>query len=51
METAKKIGKHPVNSRSRYFTVSDAYNNCFYLENSARGDELLSIILDEEKQI
>lgn len=51
METAKKIGKHRVNSRSRYFTVSDTYNNCFYLENSARGDELLNTILDEEKQM
>lgn len=49
MSVAEKIGKHAVNERSRYFTVSDIYDNCYFVVNSAQGEKLLSIIIDPEK--
>ena len=44
MSLAPKIAKYNINNRGRYFTVSDAYNNCFYVENSTRGDFQLKTI-------
>lgn len=50
MSIAPKIAKYNVNHRSRYFTVSDTYQNCFYVENSARGDFQLRAICDPQWQ-
>ncbi len=50
MNVAEKIAHHQVNARSRYFTVSDHYQNCFFVVNSALGDALLSIIIDPDKR-
>ena len=48
MSIAPKIAKYSVDHRSRYFTVSETYNNCFYVENSARGDFQLRAICDPQ---
>ena len=50
MKVAEKIAHHRVNTQSRYFTVSDAYQNCFFIVNSVQGDELLATIVDPEKR-
>lgn len=50
MAVAKKIAHHQVNSRSKYFTVSDNYQNCFFVVNGFQGDALLSILTDPVKQ-
>lgn len=50
MNVAEKIAHYQVNARSRYFTVSDHYQNCFFLVNSALGDMLLSTIIDPDKR-
>ena len=50
LSIAPKIAKYNINHRSRYFTVSDTYNNCFYVENSARGDFQLRAICDPQWQ-
>lgn len=47
---AVKIAKQRVNGQSRYFTVSSAYNSCFFVENNAYGDNLLSLIVNPKKQ-
>lgn len=50
MNVAEKIAHHRINARSRYFTVSDYYTNCFFVLNNAAGDKLLSIIIDPVKR-
>lgn len=50
MAVAEKISRHRINVTDRYFTVSNAYNNCFFITNNLDGDELLSLIIDSEKQ-
>ena len=50
MHVAIDIAKHGINSRSRYFTLTDQPNHCYFLENSANGDRQLSILLDPLKQ-
>lgn len=49
MNVAEKIAHYQVNARSRYFTVSDLYQNCFFVVNSALGDMLLNTIIDPDK--
>lgn len=49
MTVAEKIAHHQVNARSKYFTVSDHYQNCFFLVNNAEGDQLLATIIDPVK--
>ena len=50
MKVAEKIAHHRVNTQSRYFTVSDAYQNCFFIVNSVQGDELLATIVNPERR-
>jgi hypothetical protein len=50
LNVAPKIAKYSVNQRSRYFTVSDAYSNCYFVENSYRGDFQLKTICDPQWQ-
>lgn len=50
MAVAEKIAHHQVNSRSKYFTVSDNYQNCFFVVNNFQGDALLGILIDPVKQ-
>lgn len=48
LNLAVKISRYKLNSRSRYFTLSEEYNHCYYLENSFYGDELLRILIHPE---
>ncbi len=43
---AVRIAKYKADSRSKYFTVSDEYNHCYFLENSHHGDELLKLLIN-----
>ena len=51
MEVARRIGKYQVDTLDRYFTVASNYQHCFFVENNAAGDELLSLIVNPQKQI
>lgn len=44
------ISKQKVNGLSRYFTVSTSYNNCYFVENSFRGDWLLKLLIQPRMQ-
>ena len=50
LRVAVDITKHGINSRSRYFTLSDQPNHCYFLQNSANGDHLLSVLLDPRRK-
>lgn len=50
MSVATKIAHHQVNARSKYFTVSDYYQNCFFVTNNVLGDALLNTIVDPRKR-
>jgi hypothetical protein len=51
MSVAEKITHSNKTGRNdRYFSVSNAYNNCYFLTNNQEGDELLETILDQQKQ-
>lgn len=50
MPVAAKLTRPAINTRSRYFSVSDYYANCFFLVNSALGDDLLSTIINPVKR-
>lgn len=50
MKVAEKIAHHRVNAQSKYFTVSDGYQSCFFLVNSMQGDALLATIVDPVKR-
>ncbi len=51
MGVAKKLMREEHASSSRYFTLSNRYNNIFFITNDQRGDELLGIIIDPTKQM
>ena len=48
LNVAVRIAGYKINSRSRYFTLSDQYEHCFFLENSRHGDQLLGILIHPE---
>lgn len=48
LNLAVKIARYKLNSRSRYFTLSEEYNHSYYLENSFHGDALLKILIHPE---
>lgn len=51
MSVARKLMRREEHTRSRYFSLSPRYNSIFYITNDHRGDELLSIIVDPQKQV
>lgn len=50
MGVAERITRTRKKEKDRYFTVSNSYNDCFFLTNNSDGDELLKIILDDHAQ-
>lgn len=46
MRVAKRIARLGINKPSRYFVITDAFNNCYFLTNDINGDDLLRIIID-----
>lgn len=51
MSVAQKLMKVETQHSSRYFTISDRYNNIFFITNDHRGDALLGVIADQKKQM
>lgn len=51
MSVAQKLMKVETQHSSRYFTISDRYNNIFFITNDHRGDALLGVIADQKKQL
>ena len=49
MSVAQKLMKVETQHSSRYFTISDRYNNIFFITNDHRGDALLGVIADQKK--
>jgi len=47
---AIRIARYKLNGRSRYFTLSDEYNHCYFLVNHSVGDELLGILINPERR-
>ena len=50
MRVSAKLAKIDYTGRSKYYTVSDEANNCFFVENSMRGDQQLGTIIDLQLQ-
>lgn len=50
MRVSKKLAKVDYSGRSKYYTVSYEANNCFFVENSMRGDRQLAIIVNLNRQ-
>lgn len=50
MRVAVDITRQGINSRSRYFTLSDQANHCYFLENSVDGDHLLRLLLNQQER-
>ena len=50
LNVAVRIARYKLNSRSRYFTLSDEYDHCYFMENSAHGDELLRILINPHER-
>ncbi len=48
---AVKISQQGINAVSRYFSVTDEYDGCFYVTNNEAGDKLLGAIVDPEKRL
>ena len=46
IRVAKKIARLGVDGQSRYFVITDEFNNCYFLTNDVNGDALLRIIVD-----
>ena len=51
LNVAVRIAGYKLNSRSRYFTLSEEYDHCYFLENSFHGDELLGILISPERRL
>lgn len=50
MRVSAKLAKVDYSGRSKYYTISDQANNCFFVENSVRGDQQLELIVHQQKQ-
>ena len=50
LNVAVRIARYKLNGRSRYFTLSDEYNHCYFLVNNSAGDELLGILINPERR-
>lgn len=48
---ALRIARYGINSKSRYFTVTEEFDSCYYITNDAAGDRLLATIIDPDKRI
>lgn len=48
---AKKLMRVEGRGSSRYFTLSNRYNNIFFVTNDHHGDDLLGIIINPQKQL
>lgn len=51
ISVAKKLMRSGENIRSRYFTLSPRFNSIFFITNDRRGDALLPIIVNQQKQM
>ena len=51
LNLAVKIARYKLNSRSRYFTLSEENDHSYYLENSFYGDELLKILIHPDLRL
>lgn len=51
MSVAEKLMKTDRTGKSKYFTLSTDYNNCFFVTNDSRGDKLLSVIVNPSEQL
>jgi len=51
LSVAVRIARYKLNGRSRYFTLSEESDHCYYLENSFHGDELLGILINPTRRM